>query len=58
MSRGLCAGIGKAWAVAAGWFDYNHDGLLDLLVVNYLNYDLKTAAACSVGKLPTYCSPE
>ena len=28
-----------------------------MLVVNYLNYDLKTAAACSVGKLPTYCSP-
>ena len=54
---GLVPGIGKAWAVAAGWFDYNNDGLLDLLVVNYLNYDLKTAAACSVGKLPTYCSP-
>jgi len=54
---GTVPGIGKAWAVAAGWFDYNNDGLLDLLVVNYLNYDLKTAAACSVGKLPTYCSP-
>ncbi len=54
---GVVPGIGKAWAVAAGWFDYNHDGLLDLLVVNYLNYDLKTAAACTVGKLPTYCSP-
>ena len=54
---GTVPGIGKAWAVAAGWFDYNNDGLLDLLVVNYLNYDLKTASACSVGKLPTYCSP-
>ncbi len=54
---GMVPGIGKAWAVAAGWFDYNNDGLLDLLVVNYLNYDLKTAAACTVGKLPTYCSP-
>jgi len=54
---GTVPGIGKAWAVAAGWFDFNNDGLLDLLVVNYLNYDLKTAAACSVGKLPTYCSP-
>ena len=54
---GMVPGIGKAWAVAAGWFDYNNDGLLDLLVVNYLNYDLKTASACSVGKLPTYCSP-
>lgn len=54
---GTVPGIGKAWAVAAGWFDYNNDGLLDLLVINYLNYDLKTASACSVDKLPTYCSP-
>ena len=55
--QGNVPGIGKAWSVTAGWFDYNNDGLLDLLVVNYLNYDLKTAALCSVGKLPTYCSP-
>jgi hypothetical protein len=54
---GNVAGIGKAWAVTAGWFDYNNDGLLDLLVVNYLNYDLKTASLCSVDKLPTYCEP-
>jgi len=55
--NGNVPGIGKAWAVTAGWFDYNHDGLLDLLVVNYLNYDLKTASLCSVDKLPTYCAP-
>jgi hypothetical protein len=55
--QGNVAGIGKAWAVTAGWFDYNNDGLLDLLVVNYLNYDLKTASLCSVDKLPTYCAP-
>ncbi|MDQ2842467.1 MAG: CRTAC1 family protein [Acidobacteriota bacterium] len=54
---GTVPGIGKAWAVTAGWFDYNNDGLLDLLVVNYLHYDLKTAPPCSVDKLPTYCSP-
>ena len=54
---GIVPGIGKAWAVTAGWFDYNNDGLLDLLVVNYLDYDVKTASLCSVQKLPTYCSP-
>jgi hypothetical protein len=54
---GLIPGLGKAWSVAAGWFDYNHDGLLDLLVVNYLNYDIKTAALCHVRGLPSYCSP-
>jgi enediyne biosynthesis protein E4 len=55
---GIIPASGKAWAVTAGWFDYNNDGLLDLLVVNYLNYDLKTAALCSSHKLPTYCSPD
>ena len=27
------------WSLAAGWFDYNNDGLLDVYVVNYLEYD-------------------
>ena len=56
--EGYVAGHGKAWSVAAGWFDYNNDGLLDLLVVNYLDYDLKTAAVCSQKKIATYCSPD
>ncbi|WP_263373489.1 CRTAC1 family protein [Granulicella aggregans] len=55
---GIIPGIGKAWSVTAGWIDYNHDGLLDLFVVNYLNYDLKTAASCSTHKIVTYCSPD
>jgi hypothetical protein len=48
---------GKAWSVAAGWFDYNNDGLLDLFVVNYLNYTIKTATPCIQQGLPAYCSP-
>ncbi|ADW71262.1 ASPIC/UnbV domain protein (plasmid) [Granulicella tundricola MP5ACTX9] len=55
---GNVAGVGKSWAVTAGWFDYNNDGLLDLLVVNYLNYDIKTAASCSEHKIITFCSPD
>ena len=47
----------KGWSVTAGWFDYNNDGKLDLLVINYLDYDIKTAATCRSGALPTYCSP-
>jgi hypothetical protein len=54
---GIDPKLGKLWSVTAGWFDYNNDGLLDLLVVNYLNYDVKTAASCNVQGIPTYCSP-
>jgi hypothetical protein len=54
---GIVPKVGKAWSVAAGWFDYNNDGRLDLFVVNYLNYNVKTATLCVQQGRPAYCSP-
>ena len=49
--------LGKAWSVAAGWFDFNNDGLLDLFVVNYLHYGISNATPCIQQGHPAYCSP-
>ena len=55
---GNVPGMGKAWAVTAGWFDYNNDGLLDLLVINYLDYNISNCKLCSIDSYRTYCSPD
>ncbi len=54
---GVVPKLGKVWAVAAGWFDYNNDGLLDLLVINYLDYNIADCKLCSIDGVRTYCAP-
>ena len=47
----------KMWSIAAGWLDYNRDGLLDLFVVNYVQWDPRYEPACVGLNGRGYCHP-
>ena len=51
-------GSDASWSVAGAFLDADADGDLDLWVVNYLEYDHRTAEPCRAGSLTIYCSPE
>jgi len=48
---------GPLWAVGAVWVDVNHDGLLDLFVVNYMKWNHDTEPRCNYKGDPEYCDP-
>ncbi|PYK60151.1 MAG: hypothetical protein DME21_11940, partial [Verrucomicrobia bacterium] len=53
------AGVeGNSWSTSAAFLDYDGDGALDLIVVNYLKWSKETELDCfSRGGLTDYCSP-
>ena len=44
-------------SVAAAWFDYDNDGLLDLIVSNYTIWTPQTDIRCTMGDRDYYCDP-
>jgi enediyne biosynthesis protein E4 len=57
------AGSGKAWGTGCAFVDYDRDGLLDLIVANYVDFDLSNApapgerSACMWKGAPVMCGP-
>jgi len=48
---------GPIWSITAAWVDVNNDGLLDLFVVNYLQWHYESSSRCVVDGAPQYCHP-
>jgi hypothetical protein len=57
------AGSGKLWGTGCAFVDYDRDGKLDLMVANYVDFDLFTApapgerASCIWKGVPVMCGP-
>jgi len=57
------AGSGKAWGTGCAFVDYDRDGRLDLIVSNYVDFDLASApapgerATCIWKGVPVMCGP-
>jgi enediyne biosynthesis protein E4 len=57
------AGNGKAWGTGCAFVDYNRDGRLDLIVANYVDFNLSTTPVPGQGNscvwkgVPVMCGP-
>ncbi len=48
---------GPLWSVGGAWVDVNNDGLLDLLIVNYLQWNGDKEQICLDNNRREYCHP-
>jgi hypothetical protein len=58
LASGLAAKPQDLLSVGAAWFDYDNDGLLDLIVSNYTTWNPQTDHRCVMGETDVYCSPK
>jgi hypothetical protein len=49
---------GPRWSITAAWVDVNNDGLLDLFVVNYMQWAYNEEPYCGFQGVADYCSPK
>lgn len=56
-ATGIHPELGKQFAVGAGWLDYDNDGHVDLLVINYLKWSVETEPPCFSFGIRAYCHP-
>ncbi len=45
------------WSTGAAWFDYDRDGLLDLIICHYAQIPSAKPPHCDFKGTPTYCAP-
>lgn len=48
---------GPFWSVGGAWVDVNNDGLLDLLIVNYVQWNVNKEPECLEKGHKEYCHP-
>jgi enediyne biosynthesis protein E4 len=65
VKSGLDAGLnhpdpkfGPFWAITSVWVDVNNDGLLDLFVANYLQWEYSSKPLCAFQNFSDYCHPK
>ena len=50
--------FGPLWSITGAWVDVNNDGLLDLFVVNYMQWKYTDQPLCSYKGVGDYCHPK